>query len=117
MKKINFKEKRTAYKITFVTAALALIINVVVFVVFIVPIYDFVGNTQLSDSEMDTKLDRAETVGNITVNLTLALIVVASVSGGYGAYKEIENKDKKKKTAKSVDIDKSNNKKTVKKKK
>jgi hypothetical protein len=90
-----FKRIRLSYKICLISAAIALIINVLSVFFVLMPIYSLVGENDQSSTENDITLSRAENTTEVAMVVTYVLIGVSFASGSYGAYQDVRKKSKK----------------------
>jgi hypothetical protein len=86
---------RLSYKISLVSAAIAVMIGILSVIFFLLPIYNLVGedNTQQS-TERDKTLERAEAGTGAALVASYVLIPVSLVSLSYGVYQEARKKSK-----------------------
>jgi hypothetical protein len=86
---------RLSYKISLVSAAVAVMIGVLSVIFFLLPIYNLVGEdiTQQS-AESDKILERAEAGTDAALAASYVLIPVSLVSLSYGVYQDVRKKSK-----------------------
>lgn len=95
MNKVKINEIRTAYKIALLAAALVLVINFASLFLVVLPIYNLVGNANLSDTEKAYRLERSENTSSLSWGATMLLTIVSLGAGGYGVYQDVRKKSKK----------------------
>lgn len=91
----DFKSLSKAYKISIISIVTVFVINVLSFFFVLLPIYSLVGDSSLTDTEIDNKLENLETASDVVLGLTIVLFTVSVVSGGYGLYQDVRTKPKK----------------------
>lgn len=93
--KTKFRDLKMAFRVSIIAIVTVFVINILSFFFVLLPIYSLVGDSSMTDIEIDNKLQNLDTASGIVLWLTIALIAFSVVSGGYGLFQDVKAKSKK----------------------
>jgi len=96
MKKTS-KKMRIEYKIAVVTMVAAIVINVLLFIFVLLPLYSLVGDetTAVNNGAVSTDLGSFSAASDVVMVSTYTLVATAIFSSTLGLYKDARKKPKK----------------------